>query len=89
MQDEKLFEAIETIRRDKHDPWRYILFTFLNGIAQGVGFALGTTIVLGIVFYVLTILIAQLVNTPVIGHYFQQIGTLLDAYTKQPLPRVH
>ncbi|MFA5183392.1 MAG: DUF5665 domain-containing protein [Syntrophales bacterium] len=89
MQDEKLFEAIETIRRDKHEPWRYILFTFLNGIAQGVGFALGTTIVLGIVFYVLTILIAQLVNTPVIGHYFQQIGTLLDAYTKQPLPRVH
>jgi len=89
VQDEKLFEAIETIRRDKHEPWRYILFTFLNGIAQGVGFALGTTIVLGIVFYVLTILIAQLVNTPVIGHYFQQIGTLLDAYTKQPLPRVH
>lgn len=89
MQDDKLFEAIENIRRDKHEPWRYILFTFMNGIAQGVGFALGTTIVLGIVFYVLTMVIAQLVNTPVIGHYFQQIGTLLDVYTKQPLPRVH
>ncbi|MFA6169938.1 MAG: DUF5665 domain-containing protein [Candidatus Margulisiibacteriota bacterium] len=88
MQDEKLFEAIENIRRDKHDPWRYILFTFMNGIAQGVGFALGTTIVLGLAIYMLTIVVAQLVNFPVIGHYFQEIGALIDAYTKQPPARV-
>ncbi|OGC12056.1 hypothetical protein A3K48_06240 [candidate division WOR-1 bacterium RIFOXYA12_FULL_52_29] len=83
--EERLFEAIEKIRRDKHEPWRYVLFTFVNGIAQGVGFALGTTIVLGLSIYVLTIVIAQLVNFPVVGHYFQQIGTLIDAYSKQPL----
>ncbi|MBU0630772.1 MAG: hypothetical protein KKC80_07645 [Candidatus Margulisbacteria bacterium] len=87
-EDIRLFEAIERVRRDKHQPWRYILFTFLNGIAQGVGFALGTTLILGIVFFVLTRVIAQLVNFPVVGHYFEQIGTLLDVYSKQPLPRV-
>ena len=48
-EENKLIEAIEQIRRDKHQPWRYILFTFLNGMAQGLGVALGATIFLGII----------------------------------------
>jgi hypothetical protein len=87
MEQEKLIEAVEKIRRDKHEPWRYVLFTFLNGMAQGVGFALGTTIVLGIIIYILTMLLSNLVNFPVLGYYFGQIATLIDTYAKQA-PRV-
>ena len=47
IEDERFIEAIEKVRRDKHEPWRYIVFTFFNGIAQGLGVALGATIVLG------------------------------------------
>jgi len=83
MEEEKLIEAIENIRRDKHDPWRYLLFTFFNGIAQGVGIALGTTLVLGIIVYVLTVILSKLVNFPVLGYYFGEIMKLIDVYLKQ------
>ena len=82
MEEEKLLEAIEGIRRDKKDPARYMLFTFLNGIAQGLGVALGMTLVLGIVIYFLSLFIARMVDFPVVGQYFGQIGKLLDAYSK-------
>ena len=82
MEEEKLLEAIENIRRDKKDPWRYIFFTFLNGIAQGLGVVLGMTIVLAVVIYVLTVVVATMINFPVIGHYFESIGRLIDASVK-------
>ena len=87
MEEDKLLEAIENIRRDKHQPWRYIWFTFLNGIAQGFGIALGTTIVLAIVLYLLTVVLAKLVNFPVLGYYATELTKLLDAYLKHA-PRV-
>lgn len=82
MQDEKLIEAIESIRRDKHQPFRYILFTLLNGIAYGLGMGLGMTLILGIAVFILTQMIANMVNVPVVGHYFQQIGLIIDAYSR-------
>ena len=82
MEQEKLIEAIECIRRDKKDSGRYILFTFINGIAWGLGMALGMTLVLGIVIYLLTIFISRMVDFPVIGQYFEQIGKLIEAYSK-------
>jgi hypothetical protein len=87
MEDDKLIEAIEQIRRDQYKPWRYILFTFLNGIAQGVGIALGTTLVLGIVIYILTVILSKLVNFPVLGYYFGEIAKMVELYVKQA-PRV-
>jgi hypothetical protein len=86
-EEQKLIEAIGQLRRDQHHPWRYIWFTFLNGIAQGIGIALGTTLVLGIVIYLLTVILAQLVNFPVLGYYFGEIGKMIDVYSKQ-MPRV-
>jgi hypothetical protein len=88
MEQERLIEAIETVRRDKHDPWRYILFTFLNGIAQGLGMALGMTVVLGIAIFILTKLLTSMVNFPVVGYYFGEIMKILDAYVKHGA-RVH
>lgn len=87
-EENKLLEALENVRRDKHQPWRYILFTFLNGIAQGIGFALGTTLFLGIVIYLLTLILSHLVNTPVVGYYFSGLLNILDSYIRHA-PRVH
>ena len=83
MEEDKLIEAIENIRRDKHEPWRYILFTFLNGIAQGLGVALGMTLVLGIVIFLLTKILAQMINYPVVGYYVGELMKIMDAYIKQ------
>ncbi|MBI5701663.1 hypothetical protein HZC34_07500 [Candidatus Saganbacteria bacterium] len=83
MEQQQLLEAIENIRRDKHDPWRYMLFTFLNGMAQGLGVALGMTVVLGLALFILTQVIANMVNVPIIGHYFNELGRLIDIYSKQ------
>lgn len=87
MEEEKLIEAIEQVRRDKHQPWRYILFTFLNGIAQGLGMALGMTVVLGVLIYFLVIILSRLVNFPLVGQYFGEIIKLIEAYSKQ-IPKV-
>lgn len=87
MEEEKLTEAVESIRRDKHQPWRYILFTFINGIAWGLGMTLGMTIVLGIVLYLLTIVLRRLIDFPLIGEYIGELMKILDAYTKQPKVR--
>ena len=88
LEQERLIEAIETVRRDKHQPWRYILFTFLNGLAQGLGVALGATIVLGMVIYILTLVLTKLINFPVVGYYVGELMKIMDAYIKQGA-RVH
>lgn len=83
MEEDKLIEVIENIRRDKHQPWRYILFTLLNGIAQGLGMALGMTLVLGIVIFLLTKILAHMIDFPVVGYYVGELMKIMDAYIKQ------
>jgi len=82
-EQQRLIEAIESIRRDKHQPWRYILFTFLNGVAQGLGMALGMTVILGIVIYILVLILQHMINFPVIGYYVNELMKILDAFIKQ------
>jgi hypothetical protein len=82
MEQEQLIQAIENIRRDKKDPWRYILFTFLNAIAQGLGVALGMSLFLGIALFIIGKIIATMVGVPVIGQYFEAIKQMLDASLK-------
>jgi hypothetical protein len=86
VEEDKLIEAIENIRRDKKDPWKYILFTFLNGLAQGLGVALGMTIFLGLVIYIMSSVIARMIDFPVIGHYFGELGKLIEAYSRATPP---
>jgi hypothetical protein len=83
MEQEKLIEAVEKIRRDKHEPWRYVLFTFINGMAQGLGIAMGMTVVLAIVVYFLTIILRNFINTPIVGQYITDILKIVDFYVKQ------
>lgn len=82
-EDNQLIEAIENVRRDKHQPIRYMVFTFFNGIAQGAGFGLGVTIVFGIAILILTQIVASMVNVPIIGHYFSDLGKIIEFYGKQ------
>jgi len=83
MEEEKLIEAIEKIRRDKNHPWRYLWFTFLNGIAHGLGLALGVTLFFGIAVYILTKVLSNFINFPVLGYYVQDLLNILDVYIKQ------
>lgn len=83
MEDEKLIQAIEEIRRDKHQPFRYLLFTFFNGIAYGAGMGLGMTFILGLSLFILAQIVSNMVNVPIVGHYFSEIGALIDYYSKQ------
>ncbi|MFH1387431.1 MAG: DUF5665 domain-containing protein [bacterium] len=81
-EEEKLIEAIERVRRDKHQPWHYIMFTFLNGIAYGLGVALGMTIILGLTIFLLTKVLSSLINFPVVGYYVSELTKMLDTYIK-------
>jgi hypothetical protein len=78
MEDQQIIEAIENIRRDKHQPWRYIAFTFLNGIAQGLGVALGATLFLGIIIAILNLALSHLVGFPILGTYATELTKMLD-----------
>lgn len=82
-EDKKLFEAVESLRRDKHQPFRYIFFTMLNGIAYGLGMGLGMTLVLGLAIFFLTQMVANMVNVPVVGHYFSELGKIIEFYSRQ------
>jgi len=59
-EENRLLEAIEQVRRDKHQPWRYISFTFLNGIAQGLGIALGAIVLLALAATISATVFAEL-----------------------------
>ena len=82
MEQEKLFEAVESIRRDKHEPWRYILFTFLNGMAQGLGMALGMTVVLALVLYIVTVVLRQFIDFPVVGQFLNDLLSIINTSSK-------
>lgn len=82
METNDLIEAVEKIRRDKHEPWRYILFTFLNGMAQGLGMALGMTVVLALVIYILTVVLRQFIDFPVVGQYLNEILSIINTSSK-------
>ncbi|MFA5113413.1 MAG: DUF5665 domain-containing protein [Candidatus Margulisiibacteriota bacterium] len=77
-EENRLLEALEQVRRDKHQPWRYIMFTFLNGIAQGLGMALGMTLLLGILLYMLTVILSHMINFPVVGAYVSELMKIME-----------
>lgn len=78
-EEDRLLEAIERVRRDKHQPWRYILFTLLNGIAQGLGVAIGATIFLGIFLAVMNLILSHLVGFPILGYYATELTNMLNS----------
>lgn len=81
-EEEKLMKALHKVRRDEYKPFRYMWFTFFNGIIQGLGFGLGITIVFGAVIYLLTIVLSKLVDFPILGYYFSEIAKIIEYYVK-------
>lgn len=59
-------------------PWKIFWSNLLAGIARGFGIILGMTVVLGISLWVL----AQMVNVPLIGEYFQTAQEHIVEYTE-------
>jgi hypothetical protein len=79
---ERLSEAIGQIRIDLYRPWRYLLFVFFAGVARGIGFALGMTVILAVLAFFLTKALTAMVDFPLVGSYVAEIAELLQAYLK-------
>jgi hypothetical protein len=54
---------------------KFLFYNFIAGIARGVGWALGTTIIIGLILWALS----QLINIPLLGDW---IGKIVDYIQK-------
>ncbi len=80
--NERLAEALGRVRIDEYHPMRYMFFIFLAGIARGIGFALGMTIILALLVFIVTKLLSTMVNFPLIGSYVQELLDVMQIYLK-------
>jgi len=67
--------GIEDLRRER---WRLMKLNFLLGLARGLGFFLGATIIGAIVFW----LILRLVDAPLIGGFISEILEIVKGTAK-------
>ena len=80
-QMERLSRHLEALRIADYielleKPWKLITTNFIAGIARGVGFAVGTTIIFALIVEALRRII--LINIPVINDYLVEIFKLID-----------
>ncbi|MBC8015049.1 MAG: hypothetical protein H7X79_04825 [Sporomusaceae bacterium] len=68
----RIAEYIELLEK----PWKLITTNFIAGIARGLGFAIGTTIIFAIVVDSLRRVI--LINIPIINDYLIEIFKFID-----------
>ncbi len=67
--------GIEDLRRER---WRLVKLNFLMGLARGLGFFLGATIIGAMVFW----LILRLVDAPLIGGFISEILEIVKGTAK-------
>ncbi|HIQ06898.1 MAG TPA: hypothetical protein EYH35_00375 [Thiotrichaceae bacterium] len=75
---QKATRALDDFIRYTSSPWRIVWTNLLAGIFRGLGTVIGASIVLAIIFWILT-LFAKL---PIIGEYATQIKTTVTRYVK-------
>lgn len=80
-QMERLSRHLEALRIADYielleKPWKLITTNFIAGIARGVGFAVGTTIIFALIVEALRRII--LINIPVINDYLVEIFKLIN-----------
>ena len=78
---EKLTPRMECLRLDAYlkyvrDWKRRLLFDFLSGIARGVGFSVGFTVLGALLLYLLRN--AALANLPVIGRFLAELVRIVE-----------
>ena len=79
---EKLSRRIELLHLDAylryvHDWRRRLFFDFLSGIARGVGFSIGFTVLGALLLYLLRN--AALSNLPVIGRFVAELVRIVES----------
>ena len=82
-QVERLTRHLEALRIADYielleKPWKLITTNFIAGIARGLGFAIGTTIIFALVVEGLRRII--LINIPIINDYLVEIFKLLELH---------
>lgn len=80
-QMERLSRHLEALRIADYielleKPWKLITTNFIAGVARGVGFAVGTTIIFALIVEALRRII--LINIPVINDYLVEIFKLIN-----------
>jgi len=71
-------EAMEYFIQYVSSPWRIIWVNFLAGIFRGLGALIGASIVLAILFWVLS----KLVDVPLVGEYAKEVKSTVSGYVK-------
>ncbi len=69
-------EAMEYFIQYVSSPWRIIWVNFLAGIFRGLGALIGASIVLAILFWVLS----KLVDVPLVGEYAKDVKATISGY---------
>lgn len=80
-QMERLSRHLEALRIADYielleKPWKLITTNFIAGVARGVGFAIGTTVIFALIVEALRRII--LINIPVINDYLVEIFRLME-----------
>lgn len=78
---EKLAAHMEKARFDEYAamfsrPVKFIFFNFLAGIARGFGIAVGMTLIVALVVF----LLSKMINLPIIGYYIAQVVEMVNNY---------
>ncbi len=62
--------ALEEYVNYLHEPWRIFWANLVAGVARGIGWVLGGTLLIAVLIFIL----AQLTAIPVVGEYFRWIS---------------
>ncbi len=72
-------EAMEYFIQYVSSPWRIVWVNFLAGIFRGLGALIGASIVLALIFWILTMLI----DVPLVGEYAKDIKSTIAGYAQE------
>ena len=63
-----------------NNPRRYFMINFVGGVVRGLGFAVGATVLAGLVFYILQRVV--MLNLPVIGDFIAELVKIVNQRLK-------
>ncbi|GEM_PF-1358302 len=84
----KLAQILERLEKERcllitESTRKYLWYRFLGGVANGLGSAIGATIVVGIVLVLLRHFLNQVQILPVVGKWAAELWQFIQAYSIQ------